>query len=295
MGFWKEKRRKGLRAQPLSASWIAILDRCVPLYRRLPPGDQAELHGHIHVFLDEKRIEGCAGLEITDEICVVLAAQACVLLLHRDSDYYADLFSILVYPSAYMAPVVEADQDVFSEYEEERSGETWSGGSLVVSWDDVTGSVSPAPAADSDARSGNGHSHDTRSWPDAPNPSTARPAAGADAEEPGELVPAYNVVLHEFAHQLDLENGAMDGAPRLGAKEAYERWARVFDQAIETLRDQLESGIEPVIDDYAAEDAAEFFAVATESFFETPFALRDEFPEVYRELESYYRQDPAAW
>ena len=121
------------------------------------------------------------------------------------------------------------------------------------------------------------------------------PTGDPDADEQGELVPAYNVVLHEFAHQLDLENGAMDGAPRLDSQGAYERWAHVFESAIETLRSQIESDIEPVIDDYAAEDPAEFFAVATESFFETPFALLDEFPDVYEELRAYYRQDPVSW
>lgn len=270
-----------------------VLDENVPLYRRLPLIDRGELHGHIHVFLAEKRFSGCGGLQITDEIRVVVAAQACVLLLHRDTDYFPDLVSILVYPSTYVAPASLEHGGIVSEYEEERSGETWEQGSLVLSWDDVAGTAVPVLHGDAAHRGGNGRSHDKHAVRDALTVSEAEKELAGDEE--GELVPAFNVVLHEFAHQLDTENGEMDGVPRLGSKEHYERWTHVFGDALEKLESQLEDDIDPVIDDYAAEDDVEFFAVATESFFETPFALLDEFPEVYEELRSYYRQDPATW
>ena len=81
----------------------AILEQNVPLYGRLPEDDRTELHGLIQVFLAEKVFEGCGGLEITDEIRVTIAAQACMLLLHRDTDVYPELITILVYPTAYVS------------------------------------------------------------------------------------------------------------------------------------------------------------------------------------------------
>jgi Mlc titration factor MtfA (ptsG expression regulator) len=303
MRFRKEKRREKLRSRPFPEAWDRLLLKNVPLFRRLPPVDREELHGHIHVFLEEKHFSGCGGLEITEEIRLVVAAQACVLLLHRDTDYYPELASILVYPSTYVAPAADVRGGIVNEYEEERSGETWEQGSLVLSWDDVAGTAVPLLHADEGHRGGNGRSHDKHAMRDALTVSEAREELEGgraarekdEDEEVEELVPAFNVVLHEFAHQLDLENGEMDGVPRLASKEHYDRWTNVFADAFDKLDAQLDDGIDPVIDDYAAEDDVEFFAVATESFFETPFALRDEFPEVFDELRSYYRQDPTTW
>jgi Mlc titration factor MtfA (ptsG expression regulator) len=294
MRFWKDRQRRKLRAQPFPESWVSVLESHSELYRRLPAADKDELHGHIHVFLTEKHFEGCGGLTLTDDIRVVIAAQACMLLLHRDTDYFPDLTSILVYPSTYVAPVTEVDAGVVSEYDLERAGETWEHGSLVLSWDDVAGTAAPMPLADAQDRRGNGRPHDRHALRDA---AAAAPAQNIHEghDEDGELVPAFNVVLHEFAHQLDLENGAMDGAPRLDSREDYDRWRRVFENAFRDLQRQIDDGIDPVIDDYALDDAAEFFAVVTESFFETPFALSDEFPDVYHELRRYYRQNPVEW
>jgi len=291
MRFWKKRQRRKLRAQPFPQTWVRVLESDVPLYRRLPADDRDELHGHIHVFLAEKHFEGCGGLAITDEIRVVIAAQACVLLLHRNTDYFPDLTSILVYPSSYVAPVTHVDADIVTEYDLERTGETWEHGSLVLSWDDVAGAAAPMPSGDAQDRRGNGRPHERQVLHAAPS----TPTAGTRDDDEGELVPAYNIVLHEFAHQLDLENGAIDGTPRLGTREAYDRWARAFEAGFKELEAQIDEGIDPVIDDYALDDEVEFFAVATESFFETPFALRDEFPDVYRELRSYFQQDPVEW
>ncbi len=294
MRFWRDRQRRKLRAQPFPEPWVSVLDSHVELYRRLPQADRDELHGHIHVFLAEKHFEGCGGLALTEEIRVVIAAQACVLLLHRHTDYFPDLTSILVYPSTYVAPVRQVDAGVVSEYDLERAGETWQHGSLVLSWDDVTGAAAPMPLKDAQDRRGNGRPHDPRALRDAAAAPTPQNMPDGHDEE-GELVPAYNVVLHEFAHQLDLENGTLDGAPRLDSREDYARWGRVFETAFGDLQTQIDDGIDPVIDDYALGDAAEFFAVVTESFFETPFALSDEFPDVYFELQRYYRQDPVEW
>ena len=136
-GFTK-RRRQRLRQQPLSPQRLAMIERNVLYYRMLPTADQHELQGLVQVFLAEKRFEGCGGLEMTDEIRLTIAAQACILLLHRETDFYPMLQSILVYPAAYMAPAThyQADGTVMEETQA-RLGESWSRGAIVLSWDDV--------------------------------------------------------------------------------------------------------------------------------------------------------------
>src|SRR5438309_11393315 len=98
LGFLKERQRKRLKARPFSNEWLKIIKSRVAFFVRLSAADQAELLDHIQVFLSEKRAEGCAGLEINDEIQVTIAAQACLLLLNRKTDYFPRLPTILVYP-----------------------------------------------------------------------------------------------------------------------------------------------------------------------------------------------------
>src|SRR5205807_7933234 len=101
--LFKSRRRARLRAQPAPKAWRAILERNLPVFSRLSGEDQQELLGHMQVFLAEKHFEGCGGLALTDEIRVTIAGQACLLLLHRETDYYPELTSILVYPTGYVA------------------------------------------------------------------------------------------------------------------------------------------------------------------------------------------------
>jgi Mlc titration factor MtfA (ptsG expression regulator) len=115
----------------------------------------------------------------------------------------------------------------------------------------------------------------------------------ADAEEAGRGK-AYNVVIHEFAHKLDMLNGEANGFPPLHADMSRERWAAAFAEAYRDLCDRVDSGIEVEIDEYAAESPAEFFAVMSEAFFESPAVVRDAYPEVYSQLAQFYRQDPHA-
>lgn len=247
----RRRRREQIRKRPFPEAWRAILERNVPFYGALSAADRRELEGHALVLLAEKRFEGCGGLRMTDEVRVTIAGQAAVLLLHRDTDYYPRLDSILVYPSAYVAPdrrpgpgghVIEGT--------EVRLGESWHEGVVVLAWDEVL-----AVADDRDGR---------------------------------------NVVLHEFAHQLDQEGGAADGAPTFPSRSMRRTWARVLAEEYERLRDDLDRHRRTTIDDYGAEDPAEFFAVITEAFFEKPIALRRRHPDLYGVLRDFYRQDPAA-
>jgi Mlc titration factor MtfA (ptsG expression regulator) len=114
-----------------------------------------------------------------------------------------------------------------------------------------------------------------------------------DVQDAGD---GYDVVLHEFAHWLDEEEGAANGAPLLATRRDYDRWAKVMRRAYEALAERADSGDDStLLDPYGAEDEAEFFAVATETFFGLPVELRDEDPELYDELARLYGLDPARW
>jgi Mlc titration factor MtfA (ptsG expression regulator) len=256
----KKQQRARLKAALFPAHWSRILERRFPLYARLPEEDRKELQGNIQVFLAEKWFEGCGGLEVTEEMKVCIAAQACLLLLHRETDYYPGLRSILVYPSTYFVKTTRhAGAGIREERHDSRLGEAWDSGAVVLAWDAV-------------------HS------------GAANPQDG------------YNVVFHEFAHQLDFEDGRTDGAPLLATEDPwYKRthrckaWARVLSSEYERLRANVEGGQQSAIDEYGATNPAEFFAVATESFFERPREMQRRHPELYEELKRFYRQDPAGW
>jgi Mlc titration factor MtfA (ptsG expression regulator) len=114
----------------------------------------------------------------------------------------------------------------------------------------------------------------------------------AGAADPGD---GRNLVLHEFAHQLDFEDGSTDGVPLLESGAEARSWARVFGEELEALRRAADDGEPTLLDPYGAQDPAEFFAVATETFFERGAELRRRHAKLYEELRRFYRQDPAAW
>jgi len=251
--FLRKRKREKTRALPFPDEWDDLLREHFSIYSLLDDSDRRELQSHVMVFLDEKQFEGCAGLELTDEIRVTIAAQACVLLLHRETDYFPSMTSIFVYPSLFVIDAEEQDETgIVSTYEDELSGESWDLGPVVLSWEDAL--------------------------------------IGARGEDRG-----YNTVIHEFAHQLDLENGAVDGVPKLDGVEGYDAWERAFTAAYEKLEKKIRADRDSAVDEYALEGPDEFFAVVTEHFFQTPAELRAEFPAVYDELKAYFKQDPAAW
>ncbi len=246
-------RRKRLKGQPFPPAWERVLERRVPLYRRLTEADREELKGHIQVFLAEKNFEGCGGFAMSDEVRLTIAGQACILLLHRESDYFPGLSSILVYPGEYFAPLEEMDEcGVVTEGFDRRSGESWQEGTLVLSWEDVL-------------------------------------AEGLDVHD------VYNVVLHEFAHQLDAEDGITTGEPLLPKRLRHRLLTETLAQEHSRFRDAVADGRPGLLDPYGAESLEEFFAVATECFFEQSLPLKDRYPELYAELAGYFRQDPAQW
>jgi len=251
-GWLKRRRREAVRRGAFPAAWRAIIEKNVPYVASLPLEDRQELLGHVQVFLAEKRFEGCDGLSITDEVRVTIAAQACVLLLHRQTDYYPRLVSILVYPSTYLAPGGRGSVHGLPDEEPQaRLGESWTRDVVVLAWDSVVSGASDI--------------HD-----------------------------GHNVVLHEFAHQLDQEDGVGDGAPTLPRRSMYLAWTRVLGHDFDQLVRDTQRHHRTLIDRYGATSPAEFFAVVTETFFEKPRQLRTRYPELYLQLQQFYRQDPAA-
>lgn len=240
-----------MRAQPFPKEWQRTIERNVPFFRRLSARDQGELLGHIQVFLAEKHFEGCGGLELTDEMRITIAAQACLLLLHRKTDYFPRLLTILVYPSTYMVDENRPVEGlVWEEGRVPRLGETGGRmGTLVLAWD-----------------------------------ATKRGAA-----DPSD---GQNLVIHEFAHQLDYENYSADGAPVLATRQQQLSWREVMRTEFASLQAADETGIPTLLDTYGATNPAEFFAVSTEAFFERPVALRAHHPNLYAELQDYFQQDP---
>ncbi len=253
LGFLKRRRRSRLLETPVTPEWREILRAQVPHYGRLSADEQSRIEGLVRIFLAEKSFEGCGGLVIDDEKRLTVAGLACLLLLNRETDVYPKLHSILIYPEAFAADIVEEDEDgLVHEAVEERLGESWERGSLVLSWADVT----------------------------------------RDLAAHGE---GFNVVLHEFAHQLDDEHGVADGMPALPNATAEERWKEVCGREFAVLQRRVEHGRSKLFDDYAAESPTEFFAAAVELFFEAPRLLLARHAELYGVLKDYFRQDPAVW
>jgi MtfA peptidase len=253
MFFSRKRRRARLLATPLSAEADALARAKVPLYRRLPDELRPPLQGAMQVLLAQKSWEGCDGLVVSDEMRLVIAAQAALLQLRPDADHFPGLDTILIYPQSFVVAHPRQDEHGFvTEEEDELAGESWQRGVVILSWDDVV--------------------TDTRKVGD-----------------------GYNVVLHEFAHQLDDEyGGGADGAPRL-PRALAPRWAAAFAAAYDKHQKRLARRREVLFDADAAEDPAEFLATAVELFFELPHDMKKEYADVYDVLAEYLGLDPAAW
>ena len=251
--LWLRWRRRRLRNSVFPEEWRRILRRRVPLVARLPSDLQLRLKQDMLVLLAEKPMLGCAGLRVTDAMRVTVAALACIPLLGARRGYYPELQRILLYPAAFAAPHVHVDEDgVQSDGLRALSGESWSQGQVLLSWQEVLDSA-------------------------------ADPTDGR------------NVVIHEFAHQLDQSKGYANGAPPLRTRQAYRGWSSVMQAEYVALQRRLRVGQHGLIDEYAATDPAEFFAVCSELFFERGADLAAEHPALYAELRAYYRVDPLSW
>lgn len=254
MFHWlRDRRRAEARSRPFPPEWETFVRANVVHYCMLDDAERAELQAMMQVFLEEKHWEGCGGLHLTDEIRVTIAAQACLLQLGLPHDYYRNVQTILVYPTTVVPP--EHNPGVFER---------------------VDGPVEPPVPIVGQALS---QGPVILVWDTVLH--------GARHPEQG-----HNVVYHEFAHKLDMLDGMADGTPPLDRARLTE-WVAVCSREFLRLRSLAGKGHKTFLDSYGAKNEAEFFAVATEEFFDRPLALRKHAPDLYRVLSDYYRQDPA--
>jgi len=221
-----------------------------PVLLRLNADERHRLRLLASRFLHEKTITGVQGLAVTEPMRVAIAAQACLLVLNLDFDYFAGWREIVLYPGAFVVERELRDPNgLVHETRRTLDGEAWERGPVILSWDDI------------------------------------RP--GGHPERFGS-----NVVLHEFAHKLDLRNGSANGLPPLHPAVSPAAWTAALSSAYENLCDRVDRQLSVPVNPYGAESPAEFFAVLTEFFFEQPQQLRATYPDVYRVLRQFYRQDP---
>lgn len=240
-------------AAPFPGEWVDILDRNIGIYPNLPKPLRLQLRVLIKQFLHQKHFSGAGGLDVTDEMRVTIAAQACMLQLNRHGGLYPRLKYIILYPSAFVVTRSEVDgSGVVSHGRKGMLGESWQNGKVILAWDNVM--------------------HGARNFVD-----------------------GSNVVLHEFAHQLDSETGSTDGAPLLAGKSSYRSWASALSGEFEELQKDARFGRRSLMDHYGATNPAEFFAVTTETFFEKPRRMAKHHKELFEVLKSYYRIDPRDW
>ncbi|OFZ88295.1 MAG: hypothetical protein A3F74_01540 [Betaproteobacteria bacterium RIFCSPLOWO2_12_FULL_62_58] len=247
--FTRWRRARILKRATLDAElWRRTVSR-YPFLKALTDAERGRLKDRVILFLHEKSVQGAAGLRVRDEMRMSIAAQACMLILNLDFDYYRGWSEVIVYPDEFMARYDYVDENgVVHEVREPMTGESWPQGPVIVSW--------------------------------------------ADAKEAGHGG-GYNVVIHEFAHKLDMLNGDANGFPPLHADMSRDAWSQSLGAAYDDFCRRVDRGEETPIDTYAAENPAEFFAVMSEAFFEIPQAMQTSYPEIYRQLALFYRQDPA--
>jgi MtfA peptidase len=252
--WWRRLSRAEVIAEAFPEQFRELILERVPCGKLLDVDELSKLETLVRIFNSEKNFEGAAGLTLTEEMRVVIAARACLLVLHRvelDGPLYPDLDTVIVYPSTYRVREQRREGYVTIEGEQTRLGESWTRGIVVLSWDAVMSGA-------------------------------ANPNDGHD------------VVLHEFAHQLDAEDGAMDGTPELDDFERYSVWSKVAGAEYAALVDAVERHRKTSIDAYGATNAPEFFAVVVEQFFEQSAMLERKHAELYAELAAFFRFDPAA-
>ena len=247
--FLKKRRRERIiRSASLDAEvWRKVIGR-FGFLKMLDAEEQERLRRWVILFLHDKKLLAAGGLRLNDRMRLSIAAQACILILNLDPDFFRGWVEVIVYRDEFIPGGEYTDEaGVVHTKREPASGESWLGGPVILSWADVV-------------------------W----------------REDD-----CYNVVIHEFAHKLDMLVGDADGCPPLHGGMSRRDWIRDFSEAYEDFCDRVDGGEDTLIDPYAADHPSEFFAVMTEAFFELPLTVRDEYPAVYGHLRDFYRQDPA--
>jgi len=248
-------KRRALLHGTFTEEQIAILDKRFPRYSSLPDEIKAKLQGYANLLMHDKYFEACGDLREVTDEMKLVISVQAALLLVGLKKHH--FYSRLKSILVYPGAFRDQGRRQFGIHDEER------GTVLGESWE--TGSV-------------------ILSWESV--------VAGARNSDDG-----MNVTIHEFAHQLDQADGAADGVPLLGNRDTYRQWSEVFQRDYEELVEEVNRrrGPEPFLDPYGATNPAEFFAVASETFFEEPQDLMEEHRELYDQLKSYYGLDPVSW
>ncbi|MFG6413714.1 zinc-dependent peptidase [Roseateles sp. DC23W] len=249
---WREQRAIERHAIPDSLWQLTLLR--YPFLARRSDDDLAELRRLCSLFLSAKEFHGVNGFEVTDEVAVAVAAQACLPVLRLGLSWYDGFVGIVMHEGEVVAQrSVQDDDGIVHEYDEELAGEAMEGGPLMLSWNAIAVSNDPTQF-------------------------------GKDE--------VFNVVIHEFAHVIDMRDGLADGVPPLDAAER-EGWIATIDAEWEKFCARIDAGEDTLIDPYGGEAVEEFFAVAVEAFFVAPAAMRADAPAMYDLLTGFFRQNPA--
>ncbi len=247
----RRQKREQLLATPLTSEQRDVVARLVPLADRLPQPLRLKLEGKINLFLHQITFRGQNGIEVSEEMRLSIAAQACLLIVNSPV-WYDTLRNVLIYPSAFLTHRDSHDGYVVHENRHATLGESWARGPVILSWDHAL-------------------------------------HGGLNSED------GHNVVIHEFAHQLDSLNGHSNGIPILRKGQAYAGWEKAMLDAYQYHVERVERGGRTLIDPYGATNHEEFFAEAIVTFFERPRALRSEEPALYAQLVELLALDPAQW
>jgi Mlc titration factor MtfA (ptsG expression regulator) len=252
--WFRERRRKKLIQTAFPSSWEEIIRRNVAHYCMLEDTERAHLHALIKVFISEKNWEGAGGLELDDEIRITISAQACLLILNLPHNYYQNVQSIIVYPSTVVPP-----QRKLRSFE-----------------------ITTAPIDIEQPILGQAFLR---------GPVIVIWDAALHGGRHPEL--GHNVIYHEFAHKLDMLDGVADGAPPLRNRTEYREWNLICSHEYKRLRNDAAMGRKSFLNVYGATSESEFFAVATEQFFNRPRLMIEQASDLYRVLQEYYRQNPS--
>lgn len=247
--LFRRFRRHRILREPFPPEWEPYIERNFEHWRILDEDERDRLKRIMQVFIAEKYWEGCGGLEMTDEIKVTIAAQACLLLLNIEHNYYQMLQTILVYPSGYFVPTGRQIRRTRTEGQMAVLGQAHFRGPVILSWQHVL---------DGGRQGSSGR----------------------------------NLVYHEFAHKLDMKDGVVDGTPIIRDRTRFREWVDVMSREFNALRHNV-GRRSTLLREYGAASPGEFFAVATEVFFERPIDLREQHPDMYRVLAGFFKQDPA--
>ncbi|MEO8165026.1 MAG: M90 family metallopeptidase, partial [Betaproteobacteria bacterium] len=235
---WRRRRILGKHSID-DATWRRVTDRLV-FVARLNEQERAQLRELAILFIHGKQISAAGDLELSQEMKLGIAVQACILVLELGIEYYDGWVEIIVYPDEFMPRHERRNEHGLVETDEmSYAGQAWFRGPVILSW--------------------------------------------ADVEHAGDL-DGMNVVIHEFAHKLDMLNGNANGFPPLHADMDRKAWSQVFSAAYTDLCKRVEAGEHTEIDAYATVSPGEFFAVVSEAFFEIPDIVRAVYPNVYDQL-----------